>query len=84
MISFFFAIFFLAALLLCTKTFKEKEHRNKFHVVMKCSKAKQQQIELWSNATIQQVVLGVISNMTFFGKTYTNDNLLSVRKLKDS
>ena len=51
---------------------------------MKCNKAKQQQTELWSNATIQQVILGVISNMTFFGKTYTNDNLLSVRKLKDS
>ena len=51
---------------------------------MKCNKAKQQQTELWRNATMQQVVLGVISNMTFFGKTYTSNNLLSIRKLKDS
>ena len=43
---------------------------------MKCNKAKKQQTE--------QVVLGVISNMTFFGKPYTNNNPLSVRKLKDS
>ena len=42
-------------LLLCTKPFKEKERRNKFPVVMKCNKAKQQQTELWSNATMQQV-----------------------------
>ena len=41
--------------LLCTKPFKEKERRNKFHVVMKRNKAKQQQTELWSNATMQQV-----------------------------
>ena len=36
---------------------------------------------------MQQVVLyvfAVISNVTFFGKTYTNDNPLFVRKLKDS
>ena len=33
---------------------------------------------------MQQVVLGVISNMTFFGKTYTRNNPPSVRKLKDS
>ena len=51
---------------------------------MKRNKEKQQQTELWSNATTQQVVLGVISNMTFFGKTCTNDNPLSVGKLKDS
>ena len=50
---------------------------------MKRNKAKQQQAELWNNATMQQVILGVISNMTFFGKTYPNDNPLSVRKLKD-
>ena len=31
MIYFFFAFFFV---LLCTKTFKEKERRNKFHVVL--------------------------------------------------
>ena len=51
---------------------------------MKRNKMKQQQTELWSNATMQRVILGVISNMTFVGKTYTNDNPLSVRKLKDS
>ena len=51
---------------------------------MKCNKAKQQQTELWRNATMQQVVLGVISNMTFFGKTYTSNNPLSIRNLKDS
>ena len=51
---------------------------------MKGNKAKQQQTELWSNATMQQVALGVMSNMTFFGKTCSNDNLLSARKLKDS
>ena len=50
-----FSFFFCCFLLLCTKPFKEKEHRNKFHVVMKCDKAKQQQTELWSNATMQQV-----------------------------
>ena len=36
---------------------------------------------------MQQVVLyvfAVISNVTFFGKTYTNDNPLFVRKLNDS
>ena len=36
---------------------------------------------------MQQVVLyvfAVISNVTFFGKTYINDNPLFVRKLKDS
>ena len=81
LICFSLAFFFL---LLCTKTFKEKEHRNKFHVVMKRNKVKQQQTELWSNATMQQVALGVISNMTFFGKTCSNNNLLSIRKLKDS
>ena len=41
-------------LLLCTKPLKEKECRNKFPVVMKRNKAKQQ-TELWSNATMQQV-----------------------------
>ena len=51
---------------------------------MKHNKAKQQQTVLWSNAMMQQVILGAISNMTFFGKTYTNGNLLSIRKLKDS
>ena len=51
---------------------------------MKGNKAKQQQTELWINATIQQVALGVMSNMTFFGKTCSNNNLLSTRKLKDS
>ena len=51
MISFFFGFFWL----LCTKLLKEKERRNKFHVVMKRNKAKQQQTELWSNATMQQV-----------------------------
>ena len=51
---------------------------------MKRDKAKQQQTELWSNAMMQQVVPGVISNMTFLGNTYTNDNPLSGRKLKDS
>ena len=43
-------------LLVCTKPFKETECRNKFPVVMKRNKAKQQQTELWSNATMQQVV----------------------------
>ena len=36
---------------------------------------------------MQQVVLyvfAVISNVTFFRETYTNDNPLFVRKLKDS
>ena len=42
MISFFFVFF----LLLCTKLFKEKERRSKFHVVMKRNKAKQQPTEL--------------------------------------
>ena len=51
---------------------------------MKRNKVKQQQIELWSNATMQQVALGVMSNMTFFGKICSNNNLLSIRKLKDS
>ena len=59
---------------------------------MKRNKAKQQQTELWSNATMQQVgtvrsrtfCFAVISNVTFFGKTYTNDDLLFVRKLKDT
>ena len=51
---------------------------------MKGNKVKQQQTELWSNATMQQVALGVISNMTFFGKTCSNNNLLSIRRLKDS
>ena len=82
--DFFFLWLFL---LLCTKPFKEKERCDKFHhVVVKRNKAKQQQTELWSNATMQQVVLyvfAVISNVTFFGKTYTNDNPLFVRKLKD-
>ena len=45
---------------------------------MKHNKTKQQQTELWSNPTMQRVVLGVISNMTFVGKTYINDNPLSV------
>ena len=48
-------------LLLCTKTFKEKECRNKLSScrhVMKRNKAKQKQsIELWNNATMQQVLL---------------------------
>ena len=54
---------------------------------MKRNKAKQQQTELWSNATMQQVVTvrsAVISNVTFFGKTYTFDNPLFAGKLKDS
>ena len=51
MISFFFGFFRCIAL----NPFKEKERRNKFHVVMKRNKAKQQQTELWSNATMQQV-----------------------------
>ena len=57
-------IFFLWLFsLLGTNPFKEKERRNKFHVViavMKCNKAKQHQSELWSNATMQQVVLYVL------------------------
>ena len=47
-------------LLLCTKTFKEKECRNKLSScrhVMKRNKAKQKQSKLWNNATMQQVLL---------------------------
>ena len=43
----------------------------------------------WSDATMQQVILCLvfrakINSVTVFGKKYTNDNLLSVRKLNDS
>ena len=78
--AFFFRCFAL-------KPLKKKNAEKNFmssSVVMKRNKAKQEQTELWSNATMQQVILSVISNMTFFWKTYSNDNLLSVRKLKDS
>ena len=55
--DFFFLWLFL---LLCAKPFKEKECCNKFHVVMKRNKAKQQQTELWSNTSMQQDVLYVL------------------------
>ena len=41
----------------------------------------------WSDAMMQQVLLCfllVLKSVTIFGKKYTNGNLLSVRKLKDS
>ena len=53
---------------------------------MKRNKAKQQQEE-WRNDAAGGTVLSArakINSVTVFGKKYTNDNLLSVRKLKDS
>ena len=84
MISFFFSFFCCFAL----KPFKEKEHRNKFHVVMKRNKAKNNKLSCRVTQRCSRsycmFCLAVISNVTFFGKTYTNDNPLFVRKLKDS
>ena len=38
----------------------------------------------WCSCSYCTLCFAVISNVTFFGKTYANDNPLFVRKLKDS
>ena len=84
MISFFFGFFCCFTLNLSKK--KNAAINFSRHVVMKRNKAKQQQTELWRNATMVNDAAGryctfcfaVISNVNFFGKTYTNDNPLFV------
>ena len=54
---------------------------------MKCNKRNNNELLEWRNDAAGGTVLSAcakVNSVTVFGKKYTNDNLLSIRKLKDS